>query len=90
MFCFWWDLFCALKRQTDKQIAPNAATIIRANVVASPVSASLVESFIPRKSTVLKKGSGVIGALVAVERRLSYYNIITVFVFCKCEKIRHF
>lgn len=49
----------ALKKQKVEQMAPNAATISRANVVLSPVSASLVESFIPRKLTVLGLGLGL-------------------------------
>lgn len=55
-------------KKIDKQMAPNIATIRRANVVFSPVSASLVDSFIPRKFT----GLSVIGALVPAEEELRH------------------
>lgn len=56
----------ALKKQKVEQMAPNAVTISRANVVLNPVSASLMESFIPRNLTVLSVGSGVVtGTVVA-------------------------
>lgn len=63
-------VFFTLKKQKVEQIAPNTATISRANVVVRPVSASLVESFIPRKLTrvLFSEGRGVIGALVPVEK----------------------
>lgn len=60
------ECFFALKKQQDEQIAPNIATINRANVMLSPVSASLADRFIPRKLTVL---SGVGGALVPADKR---------------------
>lgn len=61
------ECFFALNKKKAIQIAPNTATIRRANVVVSPISASWVESFIPRKITELfTEGTGVIGALVAV------------------------
>lgn len=59
----------ALKKQKVEQMAPNAVTISRANVVLNPVSASLMESFIPRNLTVLSVGSGVVtGTVVAGEK----------------------
>lgn len=63
-------VFFTLKKQKVEQIAPNTATIRRANVVISPVSASLVESFQTRKLTrvLFSEGRGVIGALVPVEK----------------------
>lgn len=47
-------------------MAPNTDTTSSANVVLSPVSASLVESSIPRKLTMLSEGASVIGKLVPV------------------------
>lgn len=63
------EVFFALKKQKVEQITPNTATINRANVVLSPVSASLIESFIPRKLTMLSEGGSVLCALVPVEKR---------------------
>lgn len=57
--------FFALKKQKDEQIATNAATIRRANVVFRPVSASPIESFMPRKYTLWSAG----GAVVAVGKK---------------------
>lgn len=54
----------ALKKQKVEQMAANAATISRANVVLSPVSASLMESFIPRKLTMLSVGGSVVTGTV--------------------------
>lgn len=59
------DLFQALKKQTVEQRAPNTATIRRAKVVFSPVSAFVMDSSMPRNITV---SVPVTGALVPAEK----------------------
>lgn len=61
-------LFRALKKQKVEQRAANTATIRRAKVVYSPVSAFGMDSFMPRNRTALSGGVGALvpGALVPV------------------------
>lgn len=63
-FCFL-DFF-ALKKQNDVHMTANTAITRRANVVLSPVSASLIVSLKPKKLTVSVLTGGT---FVAVDKR---------------------
>lgn len=80
--------FFDLKKQNDAQTAPNTATIRRANVTLSPVSALRTESSIPRNLTVALL-SVIGGAAVPAEKtqkpKFSYYFLTFAGSNCKSK-----
>lgn len=69
-YFIFFDFFRALQKQKAEQRAANTATMRRAKVVYSPVSAFVMDSSMPRNLTIL---SGGVDALVPEGNTVLYF-----------------